>query len=72
MEEVENPMTRRTMKSIEGGLITLIYDDTRRDDKPYLVKAPSGDRSFDDMSSGDTYIESELLRILNRHQDAGK
>jgi hypothetical protein len=64
----ENPMARRTIKSIYDGRITLHYDDTRTDDRPYLVKAPSGDRSFADMGSAETYIESESVQIENPDQ----
>jgi hypothetical protein len=56
------------MKSIYGGRITLQYDDTCTDDRPYLVKAPSGDRSFADMGSAETYIENESVRIENPDQ----
>jgi hypothetical protein len=55
-------MTRRTLKSF--GRVTLI--DTRIWDNRYLVTGPSGDRSFDDMASAETYFVNESLRDLNR------
>ncbi len=58
-------MTWRTMKSIYDECITMQHDDTPTNDKPYLVKAPSGDRRFSNMASADTYIEDESLRIEN-------
>jgi hypothetical protein len=55
-------MTRRTLKSF--GPVTLI--DTRIWDNRYLVTGPSGDRSFDDMASAETYFVSESLKDLDR------
>ena len=62
-KRVENPpMTRRTLKSF--GPVTLI--DTRIWDNRYLVTGPSGDRSFDDMASAETYFVNESLKDLDR------
>jgi hypothetical protein len=54
-------MTRRTLKSF--GPVTLI--DTRIWDNRYLVTGPSGDRSFDDMASAETYFVNESLKDLD-------
>jgi hypothetical protein len=61
-------MTRRILKSF--GPVTLI--DARIYDNPYLVTGPSGDRSFDDMASAETYFLDESLRVLNSSEPAGE
>jgi hypothetical protein len=60
---LENQMERRDLKSHFG--ITLIEGTHSDGQRAYIVKTITGESTFHDMASADTYYEDQVLRILN-------